>query len=375
MMAKIFYSMAGEGRGHATRVRAVVEELRPRHEIVLFAPGDAHDLLEPVYRDTEVEVRRIPCMRFAYSQKRLNPFATAWSGAGYVARLPWLVDELRRQIEREAPDLVISDFEPALPRAAKRAGVPFISFDHQHFLSCCDLSMLPWSLRLRTSIWGLVVSGYFSGQAATIVSGFFKAPLKPKWGGRATQVGVLLRPEILSADRASRGHLLVYLRKFGSGALLAALEEVGIPTIVYGLGERPTEGKLQFRAIDEHRFLDDLAGCEAIVCTAGNQVVGEALYLGKPVLAMPEKENHEQYVNAHFLRQSGAGDWVELDRIDAAGIRAFLAKLDEWRSRIDVQWLNGNPAAIATLERFLQTSARTERSAGRAPATAALAAR
>ena len=48
----------------------------------------------------------------------------------------------------------------------------------------------------------------------------------------------------------------------------------------------------------------------AVVSTAGNQLVGEALYLGKPVLVMPERVNFEQAINAHYLEQSGAG-WVE----------------------------------------------------------------
>ncbi|MCP5528711.1 MAG: hypothetical protein H7A47_18120, partial [Verrucomicrobiales bacterium] len=32
-MARIFISMSGEGRGHATRVRAVTEALRAQHEV------------------------------------------------------------------------------------------------------------------------------------------------------------------------------------------------------------------------------------------------------------------------------------------------------------------------------------------------------
>ena len=151
-MAKIFYSMAGEGRGHATRVRAVVEQLRGRHDVVLYAPGDAHSLLAPIYKGTEVEVRQMPCLRFCYTQKRLNPIATMRDGARYLWRLPKLVEQIRRDVERECPDLAVTDFEPALPRAAKAAGVPFLSLDHQHFLSCCNLDALPASLRMHAWI-------------------------------------------------------------------------------------------------------------------------------------------------------------------------------------------------------------------------------
>jgi len=60
-MAKIFVSLAGEGRGHATRVRALVERLRGPHEVVLFASHVAHQLLAAAYRgQPHVTVRRIP---------------------------------------------------------------------------------------------------------------------------------------------------------------------------------------------------------------------------------------------------------------------------------------------------------------------------
>jgi uncharacterized protein (TIGR00661 family) len=355
-MAKILYSMSGEGRGHATRVRAVVEMLRDRHEVVLYAPGDAYDLLAPAYAGSEVRVNRIPCLRFHYTSKRLNPVATVQAGVGYLTKLPRLVRQLRKEIDDECPDLVVTDFEPALPRAAKVAGVPFLSLDHQHFLTYSDLAELSAGQRWRAWMWGQVVARYYSGQVESVVSSFFCAPLKKNLRDKVTRIGVLLQPEILAADRRSQGWLLVYQRKFSSPALLGALKKLGVPVRVYGLGERSAEGNLQFFPVDQQRFLEDLAGCEALVTTAGNQVVGEALYLGKPVLALPESNNHEQEINAHFLKASGAGDWADWERVTTDDLRRFLSRLDEFRSHIDVDWLNGNPAALAAIERHLPSS-------------------
>lgn len=63
-MATIFNSLSGEGRGHATRVRAIVEELRRHHRIVIYTPGQAHDLLQPVYQGSDITVRNIPGLLF-----------------------------------------------------------------------------------------------------------------------------------------------------------------------------------------------------------------------------------------------------------------------------------------------------------------------
>ncbi len=351
-MAKIFYSMAGEGRGHATRVRAMVEELRGRHQLALFAPGDAHELLAPLYAGTEVEVRRLPCLRFSYSGAKLNHLATGWGAAKYLAGLPKLLRSLRQTLERERPDLVVTDFEPALPRAARAVGVPFVSLDHQHFLTCCDLSGLPAGLRRRAWLWRLSTGLFYSGQAETIVSGFYAPPVKPGLRN-VTTIGPLLRPEILSAAPGAGGGLLVYFRKFAPPGLEAALAALGRPALVYGLGERPAAGLVRYRSIDDRTFLADLAGCDALLTTAGNQLVGEALYLGKPVLALPEPNNHEQAINAHFLAASGGGDWLAWHDFSAAALGRFLTRAGDFRQRIDRGWLVGNTAAVAALNRHL----------------------
>jgi hypothetical protein len=53
--------------------------------------------------------------------------------------------------------------------------------------------------------------------------------------------------------------------------------------------------------------VDDLAAARAVVCTAGFTLLSEALYLGKPVLALPNRGFFEQALNALYLRRSGRG--------------------------------------------------------------------
>ena len=69
-MAKIFYSMAGEGRGHAVRVLTLAEHLRHEHELVLFASGDAYDFLVKTYGTTQVDnvrLMRVSGVQFRYT--------------------------------------------------------------------------------------------------------------------------------------------------------------------------------------------------------------------------------------------------------------------------------------------------------------------
>ena len=122
---------------------------------------------------------------------------------------------------------------------------------------------------------------------------------------------------------------------------------------IYGLGERPARGRLTFHPIDEERFVADLASCSALVATAGNQLVGEAIYLGKPCFVMPEARNYEQFMNAHFLAQSGGGAWMEMERVTPGALREFTRHRDVFAARIDRRRLDGLPATLSALERFL----------------------
>ncbi|MEW6336324.1 MAG: glycosyltransferase family protein [Acidobacteriota bacterium] len=375
-MARIFYSLSGEGRGHATRVRTVVEMLRPEHEVTVFASGDALEILSRAYRDAGVEVVAIPGLRFGYSRwGRLALARTALQFLPFLRDFESLVGSLASRIRSDRPDLVITDFEPALPRAARRCGVPFISLNHQHFLLAEDFGEFPLRLRAATALMGLVVSGYYRGQRETVVSSFHHLPLRRGVKG-VRQIGTLLRPEVLNASARTGEHLVAYLRRSAPDSALAALNECGRDVHVYGLGERPAGRRLVFRAVDEPTFVADLAGAAALVATAGNQVVGEAIHLGKPVLAMPEIGNAEQEINAHLLALSGCGTWVRLDRLRSEHLRGFLGSLDHYRRRVNATAVDGNLAAFAAVVRNLPARARPRRSPlvrarGRAPLSAA----
>lgn len=45
---------------------------------------------------------------------------------------------------------------------------------------------------------------------------------------------------------------------------------------------------LEFRPPGNAEFIRDLAACRAVLSTAGNQLIGEAIHFRKPVLALPE---------------------------------------------------------------------------------------
>ena len=358
-MATIYYGVTGEGRGHATRAHTLVEHLRREHTLVIYASAMAYDMLAPLYSGSDVSVRRIPGLLFCYDKKgHLHYGRTARAALTFINRMGAVIEFLKGHMRQERPDLVITDFEPLLPRVARALDIPYISVDHQHFLKTCDLRELPLRLRIHAAIMGHIVGWYYHHQVETLVSCFYFPPLKPN-SGRVTQVGVLLKPEVMQAEVSHGNYLVAYLRRFMDPAVAHMLLSSTREVRVYGLGQQPNQGNLVFKPIDAKAFITDLAGSAGLVSTAGNQLVGEALYLGKPAFLLPEPGNKEQEINGWFLQQSGAGITVPMNQAGPHHLLEFLDRLEDYRGAIVPEGICGNSDTLSAIARHLPKAPRT----------------
>jgi uncharacterized protein (TIGR00661 family) len=354
-MATIFYSVMGEGRGHAARARAMTEALRDRHRIVLFTSHDALEFLRDAYvNDPQIEVREIPGLKFHYAAGKLDLVTTIREGLALWWRSSREVRTLADQFRADRPDLVVSDFEPLAARAAHQLGVPVLSLDHQHFMTTYDLSMLPARLRWWAWAMGWSVWAFGIGQQKTVVSAFYRPPLR-RGCEAVVQVGPLLRPAVRARTPTVGKHVLCYLRKATPPRVVEWLCQLAIPVRIYGLGERTPDRNATFHAVNEETFLDDLASANCVIAAAGNQLLGEALYLGKPFFALPEYNHHEQCINACFLRELGGGSWCEIEKVTHEDYVTFLSRREEFRRNLAGRSaeFDGTASAVAAIEEML----------------------
>lgn len=358
----IWYGVQGEGRGHASRSRVLIEELRRQGARVrVFSGGHALEVLG------DGPVEPIPLLRFAFRRDgRLAPLRTIGANLGPMrqilhkrSRAHLSLDALARQ---DPPDFVLSDFEPLLARFAMRRALPWISIDHQHVLTDTRIP----SLGTKADLQLRILAGFtrwLVPARCKIVSSFHHFPLRP--GSDATLVGCFLRDALRDRRPTDGAHVTVYLKEPGLAELLgpALAAHPDTPFHVWSRGDPVLAGNVQLRAPDPDSFLDDLSGCSWLLTTAGNQLLGEARHLGKPVLAFALPGQTEQRVNAAALDESGCGRGMELSRIVAGGIAEFGSQLDGFRERISGG--PGQPASDA-LERSLEAIGRvaTRRGAG-----------
>jgi uncharacterized protein (TIGR00661 family) len=302
-MARIVYSLSGEGRGHATRVRTMVELLRGEHELLVLAPGDAYALLEGAYHGSEVRIQRLPGLRFAYNRhQKVSIFGTGVNAWRYLM-------------------------------------LPYIALDHQSFATYGKFDWLPGKLRFQLLQIKLVNWLLYHGQRHTISSSFFR-PEVQRERDDVTFVGSMLRPQVRSAENVRGEHITAYCRRTVTENVLESLAASPCEVRLYGLGEKADRGSIRFRPISEDGFVADLASGRAVVANAGNQLLGETLYLGKPMLALPEEGQHEQLLNSHVLERLGGGRWCRPRDLTPQKLRAFLDEADAERP-------GGDPAGAA----------------------------
>jgi uncharacterized protein (TIGR00661 family) len=350
---RILYGVHGYGRGHATRTLAVLPHLAAGHQLLVLAGGDAYQTIAPDY-----PVVRIPTLGFAYNNRKGPRGRSNWQTFRY--NLPGVLDLvcagptslLVRDVVREfAPDVVISDAEAYTHHAAAVLRIPRISFDHIGIMTYCrpPLAAGDWvESWLDTSLYKLL-TGW---PDRVLVSSFYHAePRRP--GVRV--VATLPRQEVRGLSATPGEHLLVYFNRGQDqlhDGILRTLEEVGCPVHLYGTPRRGRQGLLTFLPPSNLPFLEDLAACRAVISTAGNQLVGEAMYLGKPVLVFPER-CVEQRMNALAVERLGIGMRADFRDFTAARVRAFLDRHDHFAANIARQVRDGLPEALDALDQFL----------------------
>jgi uncharacterized protein (TIGR00661 family) len=354
-MARILYGVHGTQHGHAIRALILARRLRESgHEFLFVSSEEGAGLLS---REFPVERFENPGTR--YKNQKLDTPATLRLAGRTLVRRGAELSRLAGLIADFRPDCAISDYEYFVPIAAKRAGIPCLSLDHQHVISCCDHDV-PW--RLLPDYWGIRASIRFLFSAASdyLAISFYQPPPKP--GARARLAPAILRQSVLDRAPSAGGHILVYQSCGICDAFAPFLRRMDREFRVYGYKMDKVDGNLTFRDYSEEGFLDDLASCAYVICGGSHNLMSEALYYGKPVLSFPVAGAFEQQLNALYLERLGYGRMASMDNLTPELLPDFEKNLAAMRARVAGGIFCGNEAVFSLVEAFIRDGALPGRS-------------
>ena len=243
------------------------------------------------------------------------------------------------------PDVVVTDFEPLSATYARVARAPLIAVDNINMLDRCrhDAEILDGH-RDDFAIARAVTRSMVPNAVRYIVTTFFYPPL-------AKNQTTLVPPILRQRDRRRRAepgeHLVVY--SSGEENAMAALRASGVPCRVYGMRGGPAEGtidgNLEFKPRSNEGFVEDLRTARGVVAGGGFSLMSEAVYLGKPMLAMPLFGQFEQTMNSRYLEREGYG--VAATELTEEVLERFLGGLDGYRDRLAGYEQDGNDVDAA----------------------------
>lgn len=156
----------------------------------------------------------------------------------------------------------------------------------------------------------------------------------------------LLRPEVKVLEPKTGDFYLAYMVNSGYSEevihFAKANPHLQIKAYWDKKGAAETEHplpNLSLNLVHDKNFLQDMANCKGLVCTAGFESVCEAKYLGKPVMMIPVAGQYEQACNALDAVASGVGiasenfDFAKLERlkrIEVASSIQYQKWVDSW---------------------------------------------
>ncbi|MCK5707663.1 MAG: hypothetical protein KAI43_08420 [Candidatus Aureabacteria bacterium] len=343
----IIYSLSGEGRGHATVALAIHKELTtrlPLLKIHYFCGGKAFYFLN----ESGLDVTKIPHLSYSYKKGAVKPFSTFLKNLRIMLNKKNFIS-IKEQIISFSPVLCLCDFEYFVPKIIKKLKIPLININHQGIIT---ETKYPVPLKERLNHLSAVLGIHMISSRAliNIITSFFIPPVKKNKKNNIF-VGPIIRENIENSRKTNlkKDFVLVYVMDESFSWIEPLLSEITEENFIIS-GFPAADGKkhknIIHKKIDPDVFLEDLKDCKCVIATSGHTLIAEALALQKPVLALYQPNQFEQFLNAHFLENMGYGKSIEAKGNILPSIKNFLKNIPRFEKNIKNCFSTGNAKTI-----------------------------
>lgn len=348
MSLRILFVVQGEGRGHMTQALALAPILRKAgHEVVATLVGRSHRGIPPFFSEkigSPIHEFDSPTFVMDKGQRSVMLGPTIRQNLKLIPNLRESFDLFDRIIEQEKPDVIVSFFEvmAGLYNHFREPRIPMVAVGHQYMF---HHPAYPFPRDSTSDRMGArtFVSLSALGAARRLALSFYPAPAHGEQNIRV--VPPLLRPELFDQPTdVEEDFILIYLLNSGYAADVkrwhAANPDIRLECFWDRKNVEAVEqytDNLTFHTLHDTKFLSMMARCRGLVCTAGFESISEALYLNKPVLAVPVEGHFEQYCNALDAVAYGAGTWNKT--FDLSHLISYLPKHRSTASNVFKSWL------------------------------------
>jgi len=345
----ILYGVPGEGMGHATRSKVVIDFLLKHHNVQVVSSARAYQFLAKSFPQN---VHEIKGLHFAYKNAQVSKLGT------FMLNLKSAPTNLLHNFSKYLlidknfkPDIVISDFESFTNFFAKQHRIPMLSIDNMQVMDRCTLDIeIPTDERNNYKLAKSIVNAKVPGCRHYFVSSFFNAEIRKT---NTTIVPPIVRDAIQQAKPSRGNHVLVYQTSSSLSGMKQILHGIkDLNFYVYGFNRDERDENVIFKTFSEEGFVNDLASAAAVIANGGFSFISEAVFMKKPILSFPLKNQFEQFMNAAYIQKLGYGR--HFDDLSADAVKAFLYDLEFFTDNLSKYDQDGNKVLFSLVEMELK---------------------
>ena len=339
---------------------------RWKHDLVGVAAGRHDDRSLPDFFVNALGVPVTPLDSPGFVFRKSRSIDLPATLALTLHRLPLYRDSiarLRALVRETRPDLVINFFEPltGLLQLIRPLPVPVVAIAHQHMIAHPTYVKRPGGALDRMGL--ALFAGLVGARSWKLALSLTPAGDLP---ARRLLVGPpLLRQQLFDLTPTPGEYVVVYLVNHGYSDEIRAWHELHPGVALHCFYDRPgapdeevVDATLSFHRLDGSKFLRYMAGCRALVSTAGFESICEAAWLGKPALVVPVQNHAEQMLNALDVVKAGLGvadSSFRLDRLAELPARLVNDDFRAWVNRSEEVLLRALDCATGDVRECLGT--------------------
>lgn len=281
---KILYAFQGTGNGHIARAQEIIPILKKNARVDTLMSGHQSQLKSDLsinfqYRGISLLYNKNGGISYRKTFFE-NNFVDAYRTIG--------------QLNLDAYDLIINDFEPLTAWACRFQVRPILELSHQASLSFAETP----KPKIFDPISKLILKKY--------------SPVRDKIGFHFENYHSkikkpVIRQKIRSLEPQKKGFYLVYLPSFLDQNIIDILKHIPVQWKIFSKHTKVYLRKenIEVYPIDELEFLNAFENCEGLLCNAGFEGPAEALFLQKKLFVIPIHHQYEQECNAYALELLG----------------------------------------------------------------------
>jgi len=340
---RILYGVSGHGNGHITRSSYIVSLLqRENHQVKIVTYGQGTSYVRKYH--PQYDILDISGYEIYYKNGVVRNYKTFYEFLKHipinsVKNFPHLIDILIKF----KPQIIISDFEPFTQILAKTFNIPLIGIDN--IIATLKVKERP-NKRPTTEAMFTIGTIHLFMRCAKYHFVLTFAPDFIKMDDDARKLIIvppIIRNKVIDiADKVEDGgYMLVYQT---SESMTESLNKIigkfpNVKFIVYRL-KVEKRSNVEMKEFSGEGFIEDLARCSGVITNGGFSLISEALYLKKPVYAVPIKGQYEQKINSFLVEKAGYG--LSSGKFDEVVFEKFISNIEVYKKNLYEYKQDGN---------------------------------